>query len=172
MKVIPLLLVALMLSACSSGEHQDLRKWMVEASKDIKGKVPPLPEVKPYEPVAYDAGNQLDPFQPGKIGAEQKKQGGGLQPDMNRHKEPLEAYPLETLAYVGVMARKNVSFALIQADGALYQVKRGNYLGQNFGVITAIDESEVTLKELVQDSAGDWVEKESKLLLQAQEVKK
>ena len=70
------------------------------------------------------------------------------------------------------MARKNVSFALIQADGALYQVKRGNYLGQNFGVITAIDESEVTLKELVQDSAGDWVEKESKLLLQAQEVKK
>lgn len=172
MRTISILLLGLMLTACSGGDHQDLRQWMAEVSKDIKGRIPPLPQVKPYELVAYDAGNQLDPFKVAKLGVEQKKQGGGLRPDMDRPREPLEAYPLESLNYVGVMTRKKVSFALIRVDGALYQVRTGNYMGQNFGVVTAVNESEVVLKELVQDSAGDWVEKESKLLLQGQEVKK
>jgi len=173
MKKIPVALMCLVLVACTGGDNQDLRQWMSEAGKDIKGKIPPLPEVKPYEPVAYDAGNLLDPFKPAKIGPEQKKNaGGGVQPDMDRPREPLEAYPLESLKYVGVMTKKNVSFAIIQVDSALYQVRVGNYMGQNFGVITKVAESEVTLKELTQDSAGDWVEKTSALLLQSQEGKK
>ena len=172
MKNILVALMMLMLAGCASDDHNDLRQWMNESSKNVKGKIAPLPQVKPYEPVAYDAGNQLDPFKVAKLGVEQKKQGGGLRPDMDRPREPLEAYPLESLNYVGVMTRKKVSFALIRVDGALYQVRTGNYMGQNFGVVTAVNESEVVLKELVQDSAGDWVEKESKLLLQGQEVKK
>ena len=173
MKKIPVALMCLVLVACTGGDNQDLRQWMSEAGKDIKGKIPPLPEVKPYEPVAYDAGNLLDPFKPAKIGPEQKKNaGGGVQPDMDRPREPLEAYPLESLKYVGVMTKKNVSYAIVQVDSALYQVRVGNYMGQNFGVITKVAESEVTLKELTQDSAGDWVEKTSVLLLQSQEGKK
>lgn len=172
MKKISLVLVVLSLSACSSPEHSDLRQWMDDASKNIKGRIPPLPQVKPYEPVAYDVGNLTDPFKPSKIGVEQKKSGGGLRPDMDRPREPLEAYPLESLKYVGVMTRKKSSYALIQVDGALYQVRPGSYMGQNFGVITKVSESEVALKELVQDSAGDWVEKESSLLLQSQEARK
>ena len=165
MKKIALILV-IVLSACAGDGHDDLRQWMDNASKDIKGKIPPLPQVKSYEPVPYDAGNQLDPFKPGKIGAEQKKSnGGGLQPDLNRPREPLEAYPLESLKYVGVMTKKKSSFAIILVDGALHQVRAGNYVGLNFGVITTISESEVRLRELVQDSAGDWVEKESVLLM-------
>jgi type IV pilus assembly protein PilP len=166
--------MVLLLSACSTGDdHEELRRWMNEAAKDAKGKIPPLPQVKPYEAVAYDAGNLLDPFKPAKIGAEQQKaSGSGLQPDMNRPREPLEAYPLESLKYVGVMTRRNNSYAIIQVDGALYQVRTGNYMGQNFGVIAKISESQVALKELVQDSAGDWVERESTLLLQGQEAKK
>ena len=170
-RILPLLFLVL-LGGCAQDEHEDLRQWMTDASKDIKGKIPPLPQVRPYEPVPYDAGNLLDPFKPGKIGVEQKKGGGGLRPDMNRPREPLEAYPLESLKYVGVMTKKKVSHALIQVDGALFQVRTGNYLGQNFGVITQISDAEVVLKELVQDSAGDWVEKESSLLLQGQEGKK
>lgn len=170
MRTIAIVLLSVVLGACSSGDHDDLRQWMNEASKGIRGRIPPLPQVKPYEPVPYDAGNQLDPFKPGKIGVEQKKGGGGgLQPDMNRPREPLEAYPLESLKYVGVMSKKNVSYAIIQVDGSLYQVRVGSYMGQNFGVTTRITESEVTLKELVQDSAGDWAERESTLLLQGQE---
>ena len=173
MRKIPVALMCLALVACTGGDNQDLRQWMNEAGKDIKGKVLPLPEVKPYEPVAYDAGNLLDPFKPAKIGPEQKKNaGGGVQPDMDRPREPLEAYPLESLKYVGVMTKKNVSYAIIQVDSALYQVRVGNYMGQNFGVITKVAESEVTLKELTQDSAGDWVEKTSALLLQGQEGRK
>jgi type IV pilus assembly protein PilP len=170
MNKIVMALACLLLVACASEEHGDLRQWMDEASKDVKGRIPPLPKVKPYEPVPYDASNLLDPFKPGKIVSEQKKSGGGgLQPDLNRPREPLEAYPLESLKYVGVMTKKNVSYAIIQVDGSLYQVRVNNYMGQNFGVIAKISETEVVLKELTQDSAGDWVERESTLLLQGQE---
>jgi type IV pilus assembly protein PilP len=173
MKKLAVALVSIAFVACSGGDHEDLRQWMNEAGKDIKGKIPPLPEVKPYEPVPYDTGNLIDPFKPAKIGPEQKRgSGSGLQPDVDRAREPLESYPLESLKYVGVMTRKKVSYAIIQVDGSLYQVRAGNYMGQNFGVIAKVSESDVTLKELVQDSAGDWVERESTLLLQGQEAKK
>jgi len=173
MRKIAVVLIAVMVAACSGGDNQDLRQWMNEAGKDIKGKIPPLPQVKPYESVPYDAGNLIDPFKPAKIGPDQKKGGGGgVQPDMDRPREPLEAYPLESLKYVGVMTKKGASYAIIQVDGALYQVRVGNYMGQNFGVVTKITDSEVTLKELTQDSAGDWVEKVSALLLQGPEGKK
>lgn len=173
MKYFAVALISMALAACSSSEHEDLRQWMNDASKDIKGRIPPLPQVKPYEPVPYDAGNLIDPFKSSKIGAEKSKSGGGgLQPNLDRPREPLESYPLESLKYVGVMTRKNTFYAIIQVDSSLYQVRTGNYLGQNFGVITKVSEDEVALKELVQDSAGDWVEKESTLMLQGQEGKK
>jgi len=173
MKTTVVVLLSLLLLGCSSSEHEDLRQWMTDTSKGIKGKIPDLPKVKPYEAVPYDVGNMLDPFKPGKIGPDQKKgSGGGLQPDLDRPREPLEAYPLESLKYVGVMTRKSTSFAIVLVDGALYQVRAGNYMGQNFGVITQVSESEVKLKELVQDPAGDWTERESVLMLQGQEGKK
>lgn len=172
MKKIAVLMLGVLLAACSSQDHDDLRQWMKEATANIKGRIPALPQVKPYEPVAYDVGNLIDPFKPGKAGEETKKGGGGIRPDMDRPREPLEAYPLESLKYVGVMTKKKVSYAIVQVDGALYQVRAGNYMGQNFGVVTKVTEAEVTLKELVQDSAGDWVERESSLMLQGQEGKK
>ena len=173
MKKSIVVLLSMLLLACSNTEHEDLRQWMSETSKGIKGKIPELPQVKPYEAVPYEVGNLLDPFKPGKIGPDQKKGGGGgLQPDLDRPREPLEAYPLESLKYVGVMTRKGTSFAIVLVDGALYQVRAGNYMGQNFGVITQISESELKLKELVQDPAGDWTERESVLMLQGQEGKK
>lgn len=173
MKRVAVVLASVVLVACSGGDHEDLRQWMNNAAKDVKGNIPPLPEVKPYEPVPYDTGNLMDPFKSAKLGGEQRKSSGsGLQPDMDRVREPLEAYPLESLKYVGVMTKKKVSYAIIQVDSSLYQVRAGNYMGQNFGVITKVSESEATVKELVQDSAGDWVERESALLLQGQEGKK
>jgi type IV pilus assembly protein PilP len=106
------------------------------------GQDPALPVVEPYEPVPYDAGNILDPFKAAKMGPQEKKGGGGFRPDLDRPKEPLELHPLETLKYVGVMTRKKVSYAIIQVDGTLYQVKIGNYMGQNFGVVVDVSESE------------------------------
>lgn len=169
MKIIAVVLSSLALLACSGGDHEDLRQWMNEASQDIKGRIPPLPEVKPYEPVPYDAGNLIDPFKPAKIEPEKKEGGGGMRPDLNRPREPLEAYPLESLKYVGVIVKNKNGYAIIQTDGSLFQVRIGNYMGQNFGVITKISEAEVSLRELVQDPAGDWVERVSTLLLQEKE---
>jgi type IV pilus assembly protein PilP len=156
----------LILAACAGGDQVELREWMKTAGQGVPAKVPPLPEVEPYEPVPYDAGNILDPFKAAKMGPQEKKGGGGFRPDLDRPKEPLELHPLETLKYVGVMTKKKVSYGIVQVDGTLYQVKIGNYMGQNFGVVVDISESEITLRELIQDSAGDWVERTSTLLLQ------
>ena len=173
MRTFTLVVACVVLSACSSSENDDLRKWMNDVTRNIKGSIPPLPQVKPYEPVPYDAAALIDPFKVSKLGSEQKKSsGGGLQPDLDRPREPLEAYPLESLKFVGVIMRRKQSFAIIKVDGALYQARVGIYVGQNFGVITKNSETETTLKELVQDAAGDWVERSSTLLLQAQEGKK
>ena len=167
--------VALALAGCESGEQQELRAELASMTKDLRGKVDPIPVVKPYEPVPYTAYDLADPFGPAKIqlaaakGA--GKGAGGLQPDLSRPKEPLEAYPLETLKMVGTLERGKQTFALVKADVGLYRVRVGNYLGQNFGVITKITDSEVALRELVQDAGGDWTERESTLLLQEADLK-
>ena len=158
--VVALLLVA----GCGGESHQDLRAWMQDQGKGVKGKLDPLPQVRPYEPFTYNAFDLADPFKPRKI--EPVKGGSKLAPDLNRRKEPLEAYPLESLQMVGTLQRGKSTFALVRTtDKDVYQVKVGNYMGQNFGVIVNIGDGDIRLKELVQDGAGDWTERTSTLQL-------
>jgi type IV pilus assembly protein PilP len=177
MKKLAILVMVLLLAGCGGEENQDLKQWMRDAAKGLKGQVPPLPAVKPYEPFTYAANELPDPFKPSKIdpeGGQQKTKvtSGGLQPDFNRKKEPLEAFPLESLKMVGTLEQDKTTYALIRADNNLYRVKSGNYLGNNFGKITGISETEVDLKELVQDAGGDWTERTSTLQLSEQEATK
>lgn len=161
-------LACVFLAACSGSNQDELQQWMKDNTKDMRGRIPPLPQVKPYAPVAYDAAGIVTPFSDRKLAVETKQGGGsGIQPDLNRPKEPLEAFPLESIKYVGVIEKKKQSFGIVTADGALYQVRTGNYMGQNFGVVTRISETEMNLRELVQDPNGDWVERVSSLQLQA-----
>lgn len=174
MKILAALMVGstLLLAACSNDEHQDLRQWMENASKDLKGKIPPLPQVKPYAAVAFSADKTGGPFRPGKILPEQKGTGVGG-PDQTRLKEPLEHYPLESIAFIGLLEKEKNRYAILKVDGALHRIAVGNYLGQDFGVVTRIDEAELTLRELIQDAGGDWVERTSTLqLLDQKESKK
>jgi type IV pilus assembly protein PilP len=160
------LLMCLMLSGCSGEKHGDLRAWVKEQDNLPRGRIPPLPEVKPYEAIEYAAFDLTDPFKPRKIEPPKTAQKGGIQPDPNRRREPLEAFPLESLKMVGVLQQKEI-FALIKTpDNTLFQVKAGNYLGQNFGRIVAVSDSAIKLKEILQDSNGNWEEKEQSLLLQ------
>lgn len=161
-------LACLGLAACGGEEHQDLRQWMKESTKDFKGRIPSLPAIKNFPTVAYEAVDLLDPYNPSKIEPERKAGGGGIKPDLERRKEPLESYPLESLKMVGtlVKVKGKMKHALIQADKNLHQVKIGNYMGQNFGIVTDITETEIKLKELVPDSLGDYAERESTLQLQ------
>jgi len=176
MRTLAIIAALLLLAGCGTDEHQDLKEELKNMTKDLRGHIPPLPVVKPYEPVPYRAFDLPDPFGPAKIalatGAAAKAKAGLNAPDANRPKEPLEAYPLESLKMVGMLSQKGVNYALVRADSSLYRVKVGNYLGQNFGVITAITDNQIDLKELVQDASGDWTERKVALQIVEAEAAK
>ena len=156
------------LAACGSEEHGDLKQELNALTKDLRGRVDPLPQVRPYEPVPYTSEALIDPFRPERI--EVAKAGGppvmkGRAPDTNRPKEPLEAFALESIQMLGTITQGAETFALVKAGSNLYRVKKGNYMGQNFGVITSIDENQISLKEIVQDGTGEWTERVSSLQL-------
>jgi len=172
MRTLIVLTGAVLLAACGGEEQGELKQELAAMTKDLRGRVDPLPQVRSYEPVPYKGESMLDPFVPGRIVVTQAagSGGGGVQPDLNRPKEPLEAFPLEQLQMVGTLAQNKDTYALVRAGNNLFRVKKGNYMGPNFGVITAIDEGQINLKEVVQDSGGDWVERST--TVQMQEGKK
>ena len=160
--LIPVALVVL--GGCSS-EIDDLKQFVRESDKGLPRRIEPLPAVKPFEPFPYEGFDLPDPFKPRKLSAPKEGGGGGVAPDLNRRKEPLEAFPLEQLKMVGTLSQGADTYALVRADKTLYRVKKGNYMGQNFGLITDVNDAEIKLKEIVQDSAGDWAERQSVLPL-------
>lgn len=176
MKKLAIILAVLLLAACGGDEHQDLKEELKNLSKDLRGRIKPLPVVKPYEPVPYQVFDMSDPFGPTKIelaiGAAPKSKSGINAPDITRPKEPLEAYPLESLKMVGTLSQKGANYAVVRADASLYRVSVGNYMGQNFGLVTGITENQINLKELFQDPSGDWTERNVALqLLEAEAAK-
>ncbi|UXY16109.1 pilus assembly protein PilP [Chitiniphilus purpureus] len=162
---IPVAMFAVLLTGCFGEEHGDLKEWMAQNSEGLRGKIEPAPEVKIVEPVVYEAFSLLDPFNAAKMELA-KKSSSGIAPNTNRPKEVLENYDLEKLRMVGILQQGKQIQALISApDRNLYRVKVGNYMGQNFGMVVAISETEVKLKEIVEDSGGDWIERETILTL-------
>ncbi len=158
-------LLSLALVACGESVGDDLDAFIKNAGSDMQVKIKPLPEVKPYLALQYNADNLLnDPFRPRKA----TSKATGILPNFNRAKEPLEAYPLESIQYVGLLSKGKLAYALLKTpDSGIQQVKVGNFIGQNYGMITKITDSEVSLKEIVQDDlSGDWVERQSALTLQ------
>ncbi len=162
-----LLSTSLLLSACAKEEFQDLRDFVKDAGSGMRGKVDPTPEIKPYEPFAYDnSTGSPDPFKPRKPEAKSGDLPGLNQPDMKRRREALEELPLESLKMVGFLYKDKVGHAIVRSsDGKLHRVKAGNYLGSNFGQIISVTETEIKIKEIVQDSAGDWTERIGSLSL-------
>jgi len=161
-----LLAFPLLLVACGSEEFQDLRDFVKNSGANMRGKVPPPPEIKPYEPFTYDNSTGLpDPFKPRKD-TKKAERPGLNQPDMERRREPLEVFPLESLRMVGFLHQGKAGYAIVRSpDNKLHRIKTGNYLGQNFGQITEVSDTEIKIKEAVQDSAGDWSERMSSLQL-------
>ncbi len=158
-------------AGCAGEEFGDLTEELNQLTKDLRGRVDPLPQVKPYEPVPYTAEGQIDPFRPERIEvaaagrAAPSALASVIEEQRKRPPEPLEAFPLESIQMMGTITQAKETFGLVKAGPNLYRVRKGNYMGQNFGVITEIDEAQISLKELVQDSTGDWVERMSSLQL-------
>jgi type IV pilus assembly protein PilP len=173
-KLLLALAAALALSACGSSEQDEVTQWMLDQRAATKPQVQPLPEPKKFAPQAYTQEAAVDPFSSQKLTQALKRESQQpgtttaalLSPELNRRKEPLEAYPLDAMTMVGSMVKQGQPVALVRVDNLLYQVRPGNYLGQNYGRITKVTETEVVLRELVQDAAGEWVERTASLQLQ------
>jgi len=170
MKAVTLFVAAVLMAGCSGGGTQDLESWVEEVRSRQNSRIEPLPEFKPYETFLYQAQDLRSPFQPGesrtlKVPGEEPK-GSGIRPDMNRVREPLEEYPLDSLRMVGTLEQGGQSWALVQTkEGTIHRVQPGNYLGQNYGRITRITESQIELVEIVPDGLGGWMERPATLAL-------
>ncbi|VTU21022.1 pilus assembly protein PilP [Variovorax sp. PBL-E5] len=160
------------LSGCGGSEQEDLQRWMADQRAQVRPTVPPITEPKKFTPQAYTEAGAIDPFNMQKLtqalrrDSSQPSTSGLIAPELSRRKEALEAFPLDSMAMVGSMNRNGQPVALISVDKLLYQVRVGNYLGLNYGRITRISETELALREIVQDAAGEWIERVATLQLQ------
>lgn len=165
----PVGLAVLALLGCT-GEQEELSQWMEQQRREVKPDVPPLSPPKKFDPQIYSALTGVEPFSVQKLSValkqEARQSNSLLSAEINRRREPLEAYPLDSMTMVGSLVKTGRQYALLKVDKLLYQVKPGDYLGQNYGKITKISETGVSLREIVQDAAGEWIERVSALQLQ------
>jgi type IV pilus assembly protein PilP len=166
-------LMVLLLAGCSSSSEEELRQWMAEQKSQTKPKVAPISEPKQFKPESYTQVTAIDPFSNQKLTQALKRDaaqtvvsGALIAPELARRKEALESFPLDTMVLVGSLIKAGQPVALVKVDNLLYQVRPGNYLGQNYGRVTKIVETEVSLREIVQDAAGEWIERTATLQLQ------
>ena len=161
-----LFLLPVLLLGCATEEHQDLRQWMRDEAKGMKGKVAPLPEITAFPVVSYETEMLTPPFAAGKI-VTLEVVADKSAPDRTRPQQPLEIFPLEDLKVTGVIMAGTVPFALIQTPppNKPKHVRVGEYMGRNFGKITAITREGITVLESVKDANGAWVAQEKLLIV-------
>lgn len=164
---------AFILVGCGSSGEDELRVWMAEQRASTKPSVQPLTEPKKFIPESYTQEGAIDPFNQIKLTLALKRDSSQvasnaalIAPEMARRKEPLEAFPLDSMAMVGSLNKSGSPTALIKVDNLIYQVKVGNYLGQNYGKVIRINENSIQLREIAQDATGDWIERSASLDLQ------
>ena len=166
---IAVIAATLLLGACSS-DQDELRQWMEQQRREVKPNVTPLQAPKKFDPQPYNSAQAVDPFSTQKLTValkqEARQPNSLLSAELNRRKEPLEAYPMDSMSMVGSVNKQGQPFALLRVDALLYQVKVGDHLGQNYGKILRIAETEIALREIVQDAAGEWIERPATLQLQ------
>ncbi|QRX84502.1 pilus assembly protein PilP [Glaciimonas sp. PAMC28666] len=162
-------LVLATLAGCGDSGVQEVKEWMADVRLHNRPFIAPLKAPKKFIPFAYAGNSSIDPFDANKlltVLAKMQANSNGLKPNMERRREALESYPLDTVKMVGTLQKVGLSYALLQIDKTVFPIKVGNYVGQNFGMVTHISETEVSVKEIVQDASGEWVEREAKLELQ------
>lgn len=163
---------ALLTAGCIWSDQAELQQWMTDTRQLMKPNITPVPEPKEFAPQAFDSKGQIDPFDSQKMlmavarQQQARASASSIKPDLDRRRETLEGFPLDQIRMVGMMQQAGTNVALLESSGSTYMARVGNYVGQNFGLITRISEAEVQLKEIVQDAAGEWVERPARLELQ------
>lgn len=162
----------LVVSGCSASGEDELQEWMKDQRNVAKPRIEPLPEPSKFSPQAYNQAGSIEPFSNQKLTQALKRDSNQtssnaalIAPELTRRKEPLEALPLDSVAMVGSLIRDGKPVALVKVDNLIYQVRVGNHLGQNYGLITRVTETSISLREIVQDAAGEWIERTAALQL-------
>jgi type IV pilus assembly protein PilP len=156
---------AVVAAGCTKGTRDLAQR--VEEIKARKGQpIEPLPVMQHFETFEYQAQDLRDPFSPS-VEEQVAGDGSGTQgPDPNRVKEALEAFPLDALDMVGTLGKgEDVTGLIKDADGVIHRVRPENYLGQNYGRITAIYEDRIELVELIPNGIGGWIERPAQIAL-------
>jgi type IV pilus assembly protein PilP len=164
---------ALVLVGCAASGEEELQAWMKLQRSQAKPNIPPIPEPKKFTPQDFVVDVTAEPFGIQRLAQALRQESGSatsnaalVAPELNRRKEPLESMPLDSMKMVGSLNKAGQLVAIVKVDNLLYQVKRGNYLGPNYGRITKVSETEVVMREIVQDAAGEWIERAATLQLQ------
>ena len=163
----------LLLVGCGNEDQHDLNQWVQEQRNAVRPRVQALSEPLVFKPQPYISANGVEPFSKIKLTKVLSKESAQnssnialLHAEQNRLKEDLESYPLDSIVMVGSLKKEGQDTALLRVNQLIYPVRPGNYLGQNYGRITEISEQSIKLREVVQDSNGDWAERITKLDLQ------
>jgi type IV pilus assembly protein PilP len=170
------LMATMLLAGCGDSDVREVRDWMEQVRRNTRPAVKPLPEPKDFLPYAYGEKDAVDPFDPNKLLGELARAAATSnnpnRPDLERPRELLETFPLDTMRMVGTMEKGGARFALVQIERSLYRVKAGQRIGPNFGVVTHVGDDAVDIREVVQDAAGEWTQRTTKLELQLKENRK
>jgi type IV pilus assembly protein PilP len=162
-QVLPMLAIALVLGGCTRG-MSDLRDWVAQEKAKKGMPIPPLPVIKTFETFKYTDQDLRDPFSPSL--AESQPADSGPRPDQNRAKQPLEMFALDSLKMVGTLGSGPATEALIKdPGGVIHRVHINEYMGQNYGRVTAIDADHIDLVELVSNGNGGWMERPASISL-------
>jgi len=153
-------LLATTLGACGP-EMAELQRYIDEVKARPGGRIEPLPEIRPAPTFVYEPGDRRSPFMPDTPQQRVSNDPNAVDgPDPTRPREFLEQFPLDTLRMVGTLRGRTGTFGLVQgADGLVHRVTVGNHMGQNYGRITSITESEIELVEIISDGLGGYIER-------------
>lgn len=151
-------------------DMSDLRQYVQQIKSRPGGHIEPLPEMKPFETYSYPDNAGRNPFTTLSFAEPQKDRkaaaDSGPKPDPTRPHEVLEGFQLDSLSYVGTLQRNGNLWALVRdPGGTIHRIQTGNYMGENYGRITGISPSEITLRELIPNPQGGWMERKASLAL-------
>lgn len=162
------------LSGCDSG-HADLQSWMDETRRNTPTRIDKVEEPKRFEPFRYQPDKALDPFAMTRLRAmasaaasagSASSASTGVRPNDRRTREPLEAFPLDLFRMVGTLRRGREQIGLLRAENQLHQIRVGQYIGQNHGRVVQISDERILIREIVEDAAGEWTQRDTEMRLQ------
>ena len=154
-----ILTLSIALGSCKELQQEDIKVWINANQKNTTTHTTSLEEQEISKVFTYQANDRIDPFDSKKIAllsTADPSAGNNISPDVQRTRETLEQYAIDSLRMVGTLRKTGKIIALIQIEKMIYQVHVGSYLGQDMGRVIKISEDVMQVEETTQDVGGEW----------------